>query len=184
MATHAGLPADLQTTALTDAEFSALDAKYKEFNEDCRSQLQEMNNNIVSNIEARSGNLGWTMADDLSCMEKTFHFNSFEQGNAFVQGVVNFCNQKDHHPEWSVQDGGKQVHIRLTTHWAGNTVTRSDFELAEALNKAEIVSKSEFRQYPRFSAYQTATWQIAFAAFVLGPVAFKVATGTNHTTVK
>ena len=40
--------------------------------------------NIVSNIEARSGNLGWTMAEDLSCMEKNFHFDSFEQGNAFV----------------------------------------------------------------------------------------------------
>ena len=56
---------------------------------------------------------------------------------------------KDHHPEWQVSDGGKVVNVRLTTHWAGNTVTRSDFELAEEMNNAASAA-GRFKQYERF----------------------------------
>jgi hypothetical protein len=74
--------------------------------------------------------------------------------------VTTFCNVKDHHPEWEVVDGGKIVNVRLTTHWAGNTITRSDFELAEEMNNAAELAGG-FKQYPRFfweDSKQLASW--------------------------
>lgn len=89
---------------------------------------------------------------------------------------------KDHHPEWEVVDGGKVVNVRLTTHWAGNTITRSDFELAEQMNNASEMA-GRFKQYQRFfweDTRQLASWQIGVACFILGSVAFRVATGPNY----
>jgi len=113
-----------------------------------------MNNNIIENIEARRGTEGWATAEDLSCMTKSFEFTSFEQANAFIQSVGTVANAKDHHPEWTVKQGGCTVDVRLTTHWAGNTVTRSDFELAEVMNHCEYKTIQSFRAHPTFSNYQ------------------------------
>ena len=94
-----------------------------------------MNDNLYDNIVARGGFEGWTLATDNSAMTKSFHFDTFEKANAFVQGVGSWADKKDHHPEWRTADGGKTIHARLTSHFAGNTVTRMDFELGEAMNK-------------------------------------------------
>ncbi len=37
-------------------------------------------------------------------------------------------------------DGGKTVEVRLTSHFAGNKVTRLDFQLAEAMNEAYSIT--------------------------------------------
>jgi pterin-4a-carbinolamine dehydratase len=44
-------------------------------------------------------------------------------------------NKLDHHPEWKLSNNGLTVDVRLTSHFAGNKVTRLDFELAEAMNE-------------------------------------------------
>ena len=40
---------------------------------------------------------------------------------------------KNHHPECSITNGGKILNVKLTSHIADNTVTRLDFEMAEAI---------------------------------------------------
>ncbi len=92
---------------------------------------------MYENIVNRGGFEGWTLAEDGSKMTKSFTFDSFEQANAFVQAVGKECNKMDHHPEWKTEDGGKTVSVSLTSHFAGNTVTRLDFLLGEVMNNSE-----------------------------------------------
>lgn len=71
------LPADIQTTPLTDAYYNRLQQEYAVFNESCKTELQEMNKNIIEAIVERGGNDGWDTTEDR--MTKTFSFTSFEQ---------------------------------------------------------------------------------------------------------
>jgi 4a-hydroxytetrahydrobiopterin dehydratase len=190
------VPADLMSTPLSDAAFAKLDAEYAAFNELCAQQLQEMNDNLYDNIVARGGFEGWTLAEDNSCMTKSFDFSTFEDANIFVQAVGQIADKKDHHPEWSTANGGKTLVVRLTSHFANNTVTRKDFELGEAMNKQQALLEknihfptslfvpvgpaSPYSQFPAYSNSQWASFQIAFAAAVFGAVAWKICTGTNH----
>jgi len=141
-----------------------------------------MNDNLYENIVARGGFEGWDLAEDNSVMTKSFHFNTFEQANAFVQCVGTVAEKKDHHPEWSTANGGKTLVVRLTSHFANNTVTRNDFEMGEAMNEQERYVLASFKQFPKYSAAQWASFQIAFACFVLGTVSFKIISGPNHAT--
>ena len=152
--------------------------KYAAFNEQCKSELQEMNNNIIENIKARSGDLeGWDR--DEYAMKKSFEFASFEECHAFCTRVAKDAEAKDHHPEWSLSNGGKTVNVTLTTHWASK-VTRLDFELAEAMNNAFTETKSSFTMYPRFTESEWASIKIGVGMFVLGVFFFKFATGTKY----
>ena len=111
-----------------------------------------MNQNIIENIMDRGGVEGWTVADNLDHLKRSFNFGSFEQAQAFCQGVTKFCNEKDHHPEWSITDGGRTVNVTLTSHFAGNKVTRLDFELAQALNDSAYITERTFSMHPWMSA--------------------------------
>lgn len=103
-----------------------------------------MNQNIITDIMDRGGHDGWETEANLNYMQKSFEFKSFEEANMFVQHVSKFCNQKDHHPEWSVSNGGCTVNVKLTSHFAGNKVTRLDFELAEAMNNSYFLTAGRF----------------------------------------
>ena len=83
-----------------------------------------MNNNIIENIANRGGTEGWDV-DEFS-MRKTFEFDSFEECQAFVMRVAKDAEEHDHHPEWNLSDGGKTLNVKLTSHFANNTVTRLD----------------------------------------------------------
>jgi 4a-hydroxytetrahydrobiopterin dehydratase len=126
------LPMDVQTTPLSDEFYGKLAAEYAAFNDNCKNELQEMNKNIIENIVDRGGNDGWDTTEDR--MTKAFEFSSFEQCQAFCTAVSMEANKKDHHPEWKVTNGGNTVEVTLTSHFAGNKVTRLDFELAEEMN--------------------------------------------------
>ena len=137
-----------------------------------------MNKNIIDNIADRGGSEGWDATEDY--LKKSFAFNSFEEAQAFCQAVRNFCNEKDHHPEWSTSDGGCTINVTLTSHFAGNKVTRLDFELAEAMNNAYTVTAGHHRMHPRLDKGQWASLKIGVGAFVLGSLFFSVVTGTGH----
>ena len=70
-----------------------------------------------------------------------------------MQEVGKFCELKDHHPEWSSSEGGKRLDVKLTSHFANNTVTLLDFELAENFSKT-YKSTAKFNMYPRFENSQ------------------------------
>ena len=72
----------------------------------------------------------WKVEDH--ALIQTFEFGSFEQAMLFMQSAVPFINHMDHHPTWT--NVYNQVHVKLTTHDAGDTVTEKDWELARFLD--------------------------------------------------
>ena len=132
-----------------------------------------MNKNIIDNIVDRGGSEGWDATEDY--LKKSFHFDSFGEAQAFCQNVRNACNEKDHHPEWSCADGGRTVHVTLTSHFAGNKVTRLDYELAEALNDSYTLTRGSYKQHPWMDNKEWASLKIGVGLFVLGSVIVKIA---------
>ena len=137
-----------------------------------------MNKNIIENIVDRGGNDGWDTTEDR--MTKTFEFSSFEQCQAFCNAVSVEANKKDHHPEWRLTNGGCTVDVTLTSHFAGNKVTRLDFELAEEMNEQYERALSSFKMFPRFSNNEWASLKIGVGAFVLGTIIWRVATSSGY----
>jgi len=73
---------------------------------------------------------GWSHRD--ASLHKTFRFGSFKAAVDFLHRCVPAIDRLNHHPEWTnVYD---RVVVRLTSHDAGNLVTRLDVELAELLD--------------------------------------------------
>lgn len=61
-----------------------------------------------------------------------FTFADFTEAFSFMTQVAFVAEAAGHHPEWT--NVYNRVHIRLTTHDAGNTVTNKDHKLAEAID--------------------------------------------------
>jgi 4a-hydroxytetrahydrobiopterin dehydratase len=72
----------------------------------------------------------WTEKDN--CLQKTFKFKNFSEAFAFMTRVAMLAEQMNHHPEWS--NIYNTVHIKLSTHDAGNIITEKDRKLAEAID--------------------------------------------------
>ena len=66
-------------------------------------------------------------------LEKTFEFSTFEEAMQFMQDATPFITQTDHHTTWS--NTYNRVHVRITTHDAGNQVTEKDHALAMHLDE-------------------------------------------------
>ena len=131
-----------------------------------------MNKNIIEAIVDRGGNDGWNTTED--SMTKSFTFDSFDQCQYWCSEVSRFANSKDHHPEWSVTDGGRTINVTLTSHFAGNKVTRLDFELGEEMNKQFAYASKRYSEYPRFERTQIVSTQIALILLLCGVVVYKV----------
>ena len=139
-----------------------------------------MNQNVISNIVARGGDAGWDHIGEGDSLQRDFEFLSFEQADAFVQAVGARANLMDHHPEWKVGNGGRTVHVTLTSHDAGNKVTRLDFELAEICNEEFAKTLSTFKIFPRFSTQEWATFRIGLFFFCSSVFLFKILTGPEY----
>ena len=139
-----------------------------------------MNKNIIEAIADRGGSDGWNITND--ALTKSFTFDSFEQGQHFCDAVSQFANTKDHHPEWSLSNRGTRLDVKLTSHFANNTVTRLDFELAEAMNKQHAASAKAFNMYPRFESDQLVSLQIGALLLLCGGLTWKVATYNKYET--
>ncbi|MBL7929565.1 MAG: 4a-hydroxytetrahydrobiopterin dehydratase [Bacteroidia bacterium] len=72
----------------------------------------------------------WTEKDN--SLQKTFQFKNFSEAFAFMTRVAMLAEQMNHHPDWS--NVYNRVHIKLSTHDAGNTITDKDRKLAEAID--------------------------------------------------
>jgi 4a-hydroxytetrahydrobiopterin dehydratase len=64
-------------------------------------------------------------------LSKTFVFKSFADAIAWMVKASFAIEKLDHHPEWT--NVYNKVHVSLTTHDSGNTVTDKDRELAQIL---------------------------------------------------
>jgi 4a-hydroxytetrahydrobiopterin dehydratase len=65
-------------------------------------------------------------------LTKTFIFKSFADAIAWMVKASFAIEKLDHHPEWS--NIYNKVHVTLTTHDAGNTITEKDRKLAKILD--------------------------------------------------
>ena len=66
-------------------------------------------------------------------LKQTFKFKDFQEAFAFMTRVAFLAEAAQHHPNWS--NVYNTVEIELTTHDAGNTVTKKDRELAKAIDE-------------------------------------------------
>jgi 4a-hydroxytetrahydrobiopterin dehydratase len=74
---------------------------------------------------------GWVFqAQKLS---KTFRFQTFSEAVSFIVRLAFEAEAQNHHPE--ICNVYNRVEISLTTHDAGNQVTRRDLQLAEAIER-------------------------------------------------
>lgn len=74
---------------------------------------------------------GWSRRGDT--ITKTFTFNRFLDGIAFVDRVAHAAEEMNHHPDIDIRY--TKVTMTLSTHDAGG-ITRSDLTLAERIDAA------------------------------------------------
>lgn len=72
---------------------------------------------------------GWTRDGD--SITRTFEAPSFLEGIAFVQGVAEIAEAKDHHPDIDIRYN--RITLTLSTHDQGG-LTGWDFDVAEAVD--------------------------------------------------
>ena len=72
---------------------------------------------------------GWSRRGD--ALQKTYSFNAFSDGIAFVGQVAKIADRINHHPDIDIRY--TKVTLTLSTHDAGG-VTDSDLQLAEEID--------------------------------------------------
>ncbi len=72
----------------------------------------------------------WVEKDN--SLQKTFEFKDFLSAMAWMSKASIQIEKINHHPKWTNEY--TKVHVVLTTHDKGNTVTDKDRELAKALD--------------------------------------------------
>jgi 4a-hydroxytetrahydrobiopterin dehydratase len=77
---------------------------------------------------ALGGLSGWSRRGDT--LMKTFTFDKFADGIAFVGRVAKVADEMDHHPDIDIRY--TKVTMSLSTHDAGG-ITQSDLKLAERI---------------------------------------------------
>jgi len=76
---------------------------------------------------------GWAEANH--ALSRTVARADFVDALAFVLEVGRLAEAADHHPDIDIRY--RTVHLRLTTHSSGNTLTAKDFDLAEQINRLD-----------------------------------------------
>ena len=90
-----------------------------------------------SDINSRLRGLkGWRHERDF--LTKTFKFDSFMDGIAFINRLALVAEEKQHHPDIKVRY--TSIKLSIQTHSEGG-ITRRDFELASAIEEALLVSR-------------------------------------------
>jgi 4a-hydroxytetrahydrobiopterin dehydratase len=88
----------------------------------------------LSDVEiqrALGGLPGWARRAD--ALTKTFSFEKFSDGIAFVDRIAKVADEMDHHPDIDIRY--TKITATLSTHDAGG-ITQSDLKLAERIERA------------------------------------------------
>ena len=70
--------------------------------------------------------------EEHNTLTRTFKFKNFSQAFSFMTQVAIEAEKQNHHPNWS--NVYNVVNINLSTHDAGNIITKKDRELAKAID--------------------------------------------------
>ena len=60
----------------------------------------------------------------------------------------------------------------MTSHFAGNKITRLDFEVAEAMNNSHYIVDRSFKMFPYYSEKQWSSFTIGFGSLLIGSFIF------------
>jgi len=60
-------------------------------------------------------------------------FKDFDEAFDMMTRIAELCKEHGHHPTWT--NTYNKLHIELSTHDAGDTVTQKDRDLADAIEK-------------------------------------------------
>jgi 4a-hydroxytetrahydrobiopterin dehydratase len=93
---------------------------------------------------------GWTQTEN--ALTRTIQRADFVEALALVLEIGKLAEAANHHPDIDIRY--RTVHLSLSTHDAGNTVTAKDYSLAQKINdlseEAIRLTKDELRR--RFKA--------------------------------
>jgi 4a-hydroxytetrahydrobiopterin dehydratase len=73
---------------------------------------------------------GWSQADN--ALTRTIQRADFVEALALVVEIGKLAEAVNHHPDIDIRYN--TVHLKLSSHEAGNTVTSKDFDLAQRIN--------------------------------------------------
>ena len=73
----------------------------------------------------------WKQENNL--LKKTFKFKDFKEAFGFMTKVALAAEQMEHHPSWT--NVYNTVSFELSTHDAGDIVTKKDHQLAKAIDQ-------------------------------------------------
>lgn len=71
--------------------------------------------------------------EENNTLKKNFEFENFMDAFAFMTRVAMLAEKMDHHPFWT--NVYNKVTIELSTHDAGDVITKRDRDLAAAIDK-------------------------------------------------
>ena len=93
---------------------------------------------------------GWTQADN--ALTRAIRRADFVEALALVLEIGKLAEAANHHPDIDIRY--RTVHLRLSTHDAGHTVTTKDFALALEINdlSEEAVRHTKDDLHRRFKA--------------------------------
>lgn len=95
-----------------------------------------MNQEIIilsdKEVEEKLKNLPeWNLKNNK--IAKQFEFSSFTKGIEFINSLVSFFEENDHHPD--MQISYKKILFELTSYDVGTKLTNKDFLLAQEIEK-------------------------------------------------
>lgn len=86
---------------------------------------------------------GWTEVDQ--ALERTWTFEDMAAPAALAAAIAALCDRHQHHADVTV--GWGRLHVRTTTHDAGNTVTERDRALAKDIEELVESEHVGFRRH-------------------------------------
>lgn len=93
---------------------------------------------LDSEIESGLNGLkGWRHKKDF--ITKTFEFDNFMEGIAFIDRIALVAEEQQHHPD--IQVRYTSIKLSIQTHSEGG-ITKWDFDLASAIEKALLMSRN------------------------------------------
>lgn len=117
--------------------------------------------NRVSNIVDSGSVQDWQVTGDNDSISYTFKFQTQDHAHFFMNEVSRFCSKTDHHPEWRYNNS-KELTVNLTSHFANNKVTVSDYELAQEMS----------RVYKKTQSYNPYAWFTTERLIEIGQLTF------------
>jgi 4a-hydroxytetrahydrobiopterin dehydratase len=73
---------------------------------------------------------GWTLTDN--ALTRTLERADFPEALALILEIAKLAEAANHHPDIDLRY--RTVHLRLTTHSAGDHLTAKDYDLAQKIN--------------------------------------------------